>query len=205
MYSGKYSKRPKKRMSRLFILLASLVLLVNVSIFNTIAFLSTGTGKVENTFRPASVPNEVEENIENGVKTNVKIKNTGDTDAYIRAAVIITWADGDGNISGTLPVAEKDYSITWGDNGWEKRTDPDTNMTYYYYTAGPVAPGGVTPVLISECKLADGAAVPDGYMLSVEIMGQSIQADGTDSKGNPPVTINWPVTVNENGSLTLNK
>ncbi len=197
MYKAKYSKRPKKRMSRLFLLLASLVLLVNVSIFTTMAFLTTSTGNVENTFIAKEVPNEVVEEFDHNVKKNVKIRNTGDVDAYIRAAVVFTWVDKDGNVSGVKPVEVTDYTIEWKtDTGWVKGTDG-----YYYYT-NVVPAGQTTGVLFTGCQPVAGKA-PEGYQLSVEIMGQSIQADGKNSNGTAPVADKWPVTVNTDGSLTI--
>ncbi len=196
MYKAKYSKRPKKRMSRLFLLLASLVLLVNVSIFTTMAFLTTSTGNVENTFIAKEVPNEVVEEFDHNVKKNVKIRNTGDVDAYIRAAVVFTWVDKDGNVSGVKPVEVTDYTITWTMKDWVLGKDG-----YYYYTQ-KVVPKGVTGELFTECKPV-AEKVPAGYHLSVEIMGQSIQADGKNSNGTAPVADKWPVTVNTDGSLTI--
>ena len=75
---------------RSIILLVSLLSVIALSIGTTLAFIFTNTGKVENTFNPAQISCLVTEEFENNIKTNVSIKNTGNTDAYIRAAVIVT-------------------------------------------------------------------------------------------------------------------
>ena len=41
----------------------------------------------------------------------------------------------------------------------------------------------------------------DGYTLHVEIVSQSIQAEGTNAKGEKPVQLAWGVTI-EDGSVT---
>lgn len=173
----KQLRRPK----RLATLLVSLLLVLGVAVGGTVAFLSTRTDSKVNTFTPSEVTCAVTETFENNVKRRVAVQNTGDTTAFIRAAINVTWMKdaeagteydaANQTVSAKVPVEGKDYSITLAQNtNWIKGADG-----YYYYQL-PVAPLGSTGELIEECKLLDGASAPDGYHLSVEIVASAIQA-----------------------------
>lgn len=162
-------------------LMASLLVVLGLAVGGTVALLFDKTEPVVNTFTPAEVTTTVDETIVGDVKSRVKIENTGDTKAWIRAAVVITWQDKDGNVWGVAPVENTDYTITWNTDGtvsdagtisagsWYKGTDG-----FYYYTS-PVATGDTTGVLITSCQpVADKA--PTGYNLCVEILGSGIQS-----------------------------
>ena len=82
---------------------------------------------------------------------------------------------------------------------WEQGSDG------YYYYKSKVSADNETSILFTGCKLADGAKAPDGYYLSVEIVAQSIQADGTDASGNHPVTLAWGATVKNDGTISAPK
>ena len=168
----------RKLNKRALVLLVCLTLVVTAAVGVTLAYIFTQTNPVENTFKPSKVSCEVVETFTNNVKSDVMIKNTGDTSAYIRVAVVVTWKNEKGNVWAQAPV-EEDYSITWNltANGWVKGIDG-----YYYYT-DPVAPGDSTGILITEAKLKEGYTAPVGtdgtqYYLSIEIVASAIQADG---------------------------
>lgn len=157
-------------------LMASLLVVLGLAVGGTVALLFDKTEPVVNTFTPAEVTTTVDETIGDGVKKDVQIKNTGDTEAWIRAAVVITWQDKDGNVWGVAPKAGTDYKITYQTvtdpttaNGWVQGDDG-----FYYYTS-PVAANGETNVLITSCQPVTGQA-PDGYNLCVEILGSGIQS-----------------------------
>lgn len=193
----KQLRRPK----RLATLLVSLLLVLGVAVGGTVAFISTRTADKENTFTPSKVTCEVTETFGNNVKSNVAVQNTGDTTAFIRAAINVTWMKdaeagteydaANQTVSAKVPVKDKDYSITFAKNtNWIKGADG-----YYYYQL-PVDPQGSTGVLIKECKLQENASVPDGYHLSVEIVASAIQ-----SAPDSVVQSMWHVTV-ANGIIT---
>ena len=179
---------PKKKVS---LLLVSLVLIAAIAVGSTVAFIATSTEPITNIFNPANVTIDIDEKIESGVKTDVQVKNTGSTDAFIRAKIVVTWKDADGNVSATKPVEGTDYTMTLNDTDWFRGDDG------FYYCKTSVAPKGSTPALITECKKADGVTPPDGYDLSVEIIASGIQStpDGA-------VTEAWGMTVDANGQLT---
>ncbi len=112
---------------------------------------------------------KVEETISGTTKSNVMIKNTGDTAAWIRAYVVITWQDAQGNVYGQMPVPDTDYT-QWnlGEN-WVVGGDG-----FYYYTK-PVAADDETSALINSISPVEGKA-PSGYFLNVEIIGSGIQS-----------------------------
>ena len=92
-------KQPDKSPKALA-LMVSLLLLLCVTVSGTASFLLDNAGSIENIFKSSRVTTSVTETLTNGVKSNVKITNTGDTDAYIRAAVVATWRDAEGNLYG---------------------------------------------------------------------------------------------------------
>lgn len=203
-YDGKYLQSEHKQLrrpKRLATLLVSLLLVLGVAVGGTVAFLSTRTDSKENTFTPSEVTCAVTETFNNNVKSNVAVKNTGDTTAFIRAAINVTWMKdaeagteyvaANQTVSAKIPVEGTDYSIKLADNtNWIQGADG-----YYYYKL-PVDPQDSTEVLIEECKLQNNASVPDGYHLSVEIVASAIQ-----SAPDSVVQSMWHVTV-ENGIIT---
>ena len=158
-------------------LVVSLALLLCVGIGSSIAYLFDVTGPVENTFTPSNVKTVVEEEFDGVTKTDVTVKNTGNTDANIRAAVVVTWQDANGNVYGKTPVAGTDYKITFNT---ANQTDPagkwELKADGFYYWSNTVAPGASTGVLITEATYIANA--PDGYALCVEIIGSGIQSVG---------------------------
>lgn len=198
----------KKNTQKITIIITSLALLLLVAVGTTLAYIFTKTEPVENTFKPSKVSCAVVENgsaTENAGnivtistnKTDVRIKNTGDTDAYIRVAVVVNWASEDGTkVWATKPVLNTDYTITYATGtGWEPGADG-----YYYYTES-VAPGTLTNILISQADKLQ-TAPPEGYYLSIEIVASAIQ-----SKPDHVVGQQWSseaVTVTgNNGTLTV--
>lgn len=190
--NGKRVMKTKKPVA-----LVAILVLLCCAVAGTVAYLVTSTGPVTNTFTPASVTTEVEETFDGTTKSNVRIKNTGNIDAYIRAAVIVNWVNDAGEIYGTAPVASTedapgDYTISYDETYWFKGSDG-----YWYYTK-PVAPSTennpqYTGVLIESCAPAGQA--PAGYALQVTIL-----ADGIQSEPVKAVSEAWPaVRVGTNG------
>ena len=187
------TKRSKgnKKLTLLISIIAIMILAVTAG--TTIAWLNDKTDPVVNTFEPAKVTSQVEETLDDTVKKDVQIKNTSNIDAYIRAKVVINWVDKDGNVAGQTPVKDTDYVISYNlmKNGWWLGNDE----CYYYSSA--VTPDNLTDVLIKNCKLKEGAKVPDGYYLSVEIIADAIQSVPTSV-----VADSWNVTVNADGTIS---
>lgn len=179
---------PKKKVS---LLLVSLVLIAAIAVGSTVAFIATSTEPITNIFNPANVTIDIDESFVDGVKTDVQVKNTGNTDAFIRAKIVVTWKDADGNVSATKPVEGTDYTMTLNETDWFLGSDG------FYYCKTSVAPnGGSTPVLIEKCEKT--GTPPDGYDLSVEIIASGIQSTPASA-----VEEAWKVvSVSNDGTLT---
>lgn len=198
MYHGKHSvsragRAPRRpRMSRTALVLAAVVLVLGAAIGGTVAWLATNTPGLTNTFTPGEVKCTVEETFDGTTKQNVKIKNTGNTDAYIRAKVVVTWKDRDGNVyGGATPVEVTDYTISYNAGDWRQVGD------YWYCTqsVAPDATNNLTPVLIRSARPVEGKA-PEGYALSIEILAEAIQSSPASA-----VQEAWDVTI-EDGKVT---
>lgn len=173
------------RWKRSGILLAAVIVLLAGAVGGTWAFLVAQSDPVENNFTYARVSCKVDEKFENGVKSEVKIQNTGDISAYIRARIVVTWKDASGNVSAAVPVKDTDYTIEFNQKEW-------TEKNGYWYCNTVVDATGFTPELITECKKTDNANAPEGYNLSVEILADAIQSEPasavTEAWGNTPLS-----------------
>lgn len=176
------------RWKRSGILLAAVIVLLAGAVGGTWAFLVAQSEPVQNNFTYAHVSCTINEKFENDVKSDVKIQNTGDISAYIRARIVVTWKDASGNVS-AVPVKNTDYTIAFNEKDW-------TQQGGYWYCNTAVDATGFTPVLITECKKTSNANVPDGYNLSVEILADAIQSEPASA-----VTEAWkytPTAASEN-------
>ena len=130
-------RKPHKGRGRLAMMVLSIVLLLGVAIGGTIAWLSTKTTPVINTFTPAEVTCKVEEDFDadTGEKTNVNVTNTGNIAVYIRVKLVTYRTNDKGqHIGGTADLPE----FTPGKN-WVKHGE------YYYYTLPVSQVGSLTP------------------------------------------------------------
>jgi hypothetical protein len=146
-------------------LVAAGVLLTGIA-GTTVAWL-TADSQLSNTFETAEVTCKINETFEDGVKSNVSIRNTGTMDAYIRAALIPVWKDG-GSVAG-IPASLTDCTIDWSSvygTSWVLGVDG------YYYCTLPIQPGVDTPILIDECSALSSGS----YRLELQISAQAVQA-----------------------------
>lgn len=180
-----------KNMKKMLVLLTALIVVLCAAVGGTVAYLATSTGSVTNTFTPTSVSTVIIEDFKGSVKNEVTIKNNGDVDVYIRAAVVVTWQNNEGTVLGQEPEAGSDYTIDWKMNNW---IGPK-NDGYYYYTKS-VSKDHTTGVLFTDCKPLKAAPM-DGYTLHVEIISEAIQAEPTSV-----VAGAWGVTVDSDGTIS---
>ncbi len=192
--SWQLSRRIKSKFS---ILLVSILMLFIV-VQGTVAFLLDQTSPVENKFTPTTITVEVEEILEQNEKNDVKVRNTGNADAYIRATVVATWVDKSGNVYSKTPVLGIDYEFMLpATEQWVKGEDD-----FYYYT-NKVKSNDVTTNLFTKCHMLENANIPDGFELSVEILAQGVQADGVNDKNEHPVELAWGVLVKDDGTICV--
>ena len=148
----------------------------------TWAFLVAQSEPVQNNFTYAHVSCTINEEFDGTTKSNVKIQNTGDIPAYIRARIVVTWKDANGNVSSTVPVKNTDYTIAFNETDWKQEGE-------YWYCKTAVDAKDFTPVLITKCEKTGDS--PDGYDLSVEILADAIQSEPasavTEAWGNTPI------------------
>ena len=194
MYQGKHYQKnehveKRSHAKKPLAALVALVLIIGAVVGGTLAYLAARTDAIVNTFNPAKVDITVEENFNGSTKEDVKIKNNGDTEVYIRATYVVTWKDAAGNVYPEQPQPEDDYTIGLKpDGGWYHFNG------YYYYTY-PVASGASTGVLIDECAPVAGKA-PEGYTLSVDVLASAIQSAPPEAVGQA-----WGVSIAP-GSVT---
>lgn len=189
--TGRYRK-PKRRLRwrKEFVLFCSvLVLLVGV-VGGTMAFLVDRTDPVENQFTYDKVSCSVNETMNGNTKSNISIQNTGSTAAYIRAEVIVTWQDADGNVYGKPPVEDIDYTMSELGGGWVLGSDG------YYYCTSAVVSNTPTPELFASITRI-GKNPANGYTLCVEILADAIQSSPAKA-----VQEAWGVTVAADGTIS---
>lgn len=164
----------KKLNKKAILLLALVLVILTGTVSGTIAWLTVKPDPVVNTFIPGKVNVEVTDDVNGKTKSNVVIKNTGNTDAYIRAAVVANWVK-DGKI-----VAAWDNSIGTftGLSGANWSTGSDG---YYYYT-NPVAPDTETgSKLFTSYTYTDEDIPVEGATLVMDIIAQAIQSRPVDA------------------------
>lgn len=144
-------------------------LLLVCSANGALAWITTNTDETQNLFEPGSVTCEVVESgwtEGNTAKSSICVNNTGNTDAYIRVAIVGNWCDASGNI-----VAPWTDTVSAA-SGWTK------SGGFYYYESA-VSPNSSTGELlgseISGSPVPTG--LPEGSHLVVDVLAQAIQSE----------------------------
>lgn len=181
-------RKPHKGRGRLAMMVLSVVLLLGVAIGGTLAWLSTKTTPVTNTFTPAKVTCEVEEKFDKttGVKTDVNVKNTGNIAVYIRVKLVTYRTNDTGqHIGGTADLPEFTRGKDWVKHG-----------EYYYYTL-PVEPNAQPKTnLADSMTLKTSYGDADGGKQALDVMAEAIQSEPEKAVGEA-----WGVRISQ-GSVT---
>ena len=204
--AGKHMESRKRiKLSTVLVIAAALALVTAIG--GTMAWLTTHSEGLTNTFTPADIKGTIVEDFsDKTTKKDVKIQNDSDVPVYVRVALVPTWTKAETveNVTKYVPVAEPvgndDVIIddqNWGsfvpaaDSNWVKGNDG-----YYYYTkplAAKDSDGSTTPYLFNVAN-----AVPkDGYHMNLQVLLQMIQAEPASA-----VTQAWGVTVNADGTIS---
>ncbi len=171
-------------MKKKSIVLVALILIFTMSAGGSLAWLVSHGGAVTNSFTHAYVATEIDETLNMTSKTKVRVKNTGDIDAYIRATYVVNWVNAEGQINASAPVAGKDYTVTLNKEDWEQGADG------YWYCKTRVGAGDYTPELIKSISPAD-TTPPAGCTFQVTILADGIQADGRTLSGTKAAVDVW--------------
>ena len=126
-------------------------------------------------FDPAKVDVHIDETLDDGVKSDVALANTGDVDAWMRATFAISWTDEGGNVVGRQPVENVDYTLelAQGEN-WLFGEDG------LHYWALPVTPNSSTDTLVVSATLTSvgkKTAQSEGWQLRLDVLAAGLQAE----------------------------
>lgn len=207
---GKHMESRKRiKLSTVLVIAAALALVTAIG--GTMAWLTTHSEGLTNTFTPATISGNILEG-ENGftfdgnTKESVRIKNTSDVPVYVRVALVPTWVNAaqepvaepcslnDLLIKPTASAAGVSGEIFTPDSssGWVKGADG-----YYYYTT-PVAAGTTTNPLFAEATVKANKT-PAGCTMNLQVLLQMIQAEPASA-----VMDAWGVSVNADGTIKVN-
>lgn len=155
-------------------LLGVIVCMTLLCVQPTVSYLTALTTETVNPFHPGNVTVTVEENFNGSIKTNVKVRNSGTADAFVRVKATAGWYTAEGSLA-AVPVAGT-YTCSTG-SGWVLSGG-------YYYCTSPIAAGSATPVLFTSVQPDFDAIASDerydGLYFHFDILTDAVQAEGTD-------------------------
>lgn len=165
-----------------YLIVLSTLLMAFCAAGSTLAYL-TRQNIVMNRFAAGRVQVQVVETGTDNVKRNSSVRNTGNVPVYIRAAIVLSWQDVDGNaLWSEGPEQGRDYQISItsapGLNGgeWIRASDG-----LYYYNL-PVEPGGKSTILVRELReLSVSSHREEGKYLTADIQVQAVQAEPAEA------------------------
>lgn len=174
----------KKRFAGILLGLALVAMIVP----SAYAYMVHKSQTVENSFKPAWVECEIEETFDGSKKSSIKVKNTGNIEAYIRVRLGCYYEDTKGNAVART-MEEPDLTGKLGD-GWKKIGD------MYYYTEA-VKSGMKTGEFLKE-PLALAPVTEEQHEVTytynpvVEVLAEAIQS-------RPETTVKevWGVTITD--------
>lgn len=166
-----------------------LALLLVITGIGVMGYMFRETDDTNAPLTPPSLSCTVIEQYADGVKSEIKVKNTGNVDAYLRVRLVAYWIDADGNRvyrEAQVPTFTLDSESWLADSA---------NATYYFRT--PVAPQSTTDDLLSSDMVL---ASEGGYTLVVEVFAEAIQALPTDAASSA-----WGLEISSGGKIAALK
>ena len=166
-----------------------IVLTLAAAVGTVFSYMFRRTEEKNNRFDTAKVSCGVQELTDENVteKTSIKVKNTGNIDAYLRVRLVSYWVqtaeDGDPEIAGKPSITP---AVEPGE-GWIA----GPSNTYYYQN--PVSPNDLTNELLSS-KIT--LREDDGYRQVIEVFAEAIQSKPASS-----VMESWNVTLDADGKI----
>ena len=150
------------KLGRASVYILILVMVLCCTAVGSFAYIVDGAPIIKNVFTPSTVTCDVTEHFDGSVKSDVAVKNTGDTQAYMRVRLVSYRV----NAAGEKIGGQADIPAFTPEEGWVKQGD-------YYYCKSPVDPKESTPVLIKSITLN---AYPDGERQVIEVLAEAIQS-----------------------------
>ena len=176
-------------------LVIALLLVLFVGTGTTLAYIIDVSTPLSNLFFPGEVACAVVANGDDGI-TDICVQNTGDTDVYVRATVVVTWKNATGIVMGKVPVLGTEYNISMQNKAQQANAWVKSPADGFYYWTSVVPAGSSTTPLIGSYSIISGKA-PTGHTLSVEVIAEAIQAEPERA-----VEEAWGVTVADNGTIS---
>lgn len=211
--AGKHMESRKRiKLSTVLVIAAALALVTAIG--GTMAWLTTHSEGLTNTFTPATISGNILEG-ENGytfdgnTKESVRIENTSDVPVYVRVALVPTWvmeennkfvpvAEPVGNDDVIIDTKEWESFVPAADSNWVKGNDG-----YYYYKKPLAAADKTDDTDLTENLFNTAEAKEnDPYHMNLQVLLQMIQAEGVNAEGKRPVELAWGVTVNADGTIS---
>lgn len=171
----KCNRKNEKHFAKMLISAISLMLILCFGIGGTLAFLATKTNSIKNTFTAAVVKEEIDESFDGTQKTSITVKNTGDTEVYVRVKLISYRVDAEDKKTVIAGDAAIDESFELGDN-WIKYE----GCYYYKYPLDVLGDGNVTsnllktPITLKDYTEIEGDDI--GGIQVIEVLSEAIQA-----------------------------
>lgn len=163
-------------------LILSLCLIFALAVGTTVALLVAHTNAVTNTFTAAKSKITIEEKTDDGIKSEIYVKNEGTATSYVRVKLVMNWVSKDGKTISGEPV---NIDVNYDTTKWFEQDG------IYYYTT-PVGPNMTTDNLLQAnspiTEPTEGK--PDGCHLEVTVLAESIQAAPSEA-----VIKSWGVGV----------
>lgn len=177
MYKGKYEDKHREeaaapasektlRTGRVTAIVMATVLLLALAIGGTVAWLSTKSAPITNTFLSSQVACEVTESFNGTVKSDVNVENTGDTQAFIRVKLVTYRTnDQDKHIGGTATLPDFKLGAGW------------VMHDGYYYYKKPVEPNQKPEANLTDSMPLTGSYNDtDGGKQAIDVMAEAIQS-----------------------------
>lgn len=170
----------RKQLKIRLLVIALAVLIGSIGV--TFAFMLR-RARVKNTFETAKVTCAVSEKLDGAEadgsfaigteKSDIRVQNTGNINAYLRLRLSSYFTDAQGNVSGAARSALPQLTLN---DGWLAGAD----NTFYYTKAVP--PGDFTPALCQPFSLQT-AVLQDGKTVYqvVDVYAEAIQAEPDDA------------------------
>ncbi len=169
--------------SILIISISVALILIASTLYFTVSFYKTHYGPETLTLDKAIVTCEIEKIVNLNKVASIKIKNTSNTEAFLRITLAVTLEDDEGEACGRS-TSYPQINIT---SDWIK--DP---YSYTYYCKNPVLPGGTSPELISSVISLSDVQIEDIHCVQIlEMAAEAIQ-----SRPDYAVEESWPVLIN---------